>query len=83
MSKNLALSPKESFALCLSIARIERFVAPAVAANTNPKILHAPVRDELLETSAVRATNMLNSILAHLNSRDAIVSLSARIDSQA
>lgn len=70
----------ESFALHLAVARIERIVSPAPAANSNPKILHTPVVDTLLENSAARATDMLTSLLLHLDSRNAHISNVARPD---
>jgi len=80
MLPNKSQTVAESFALSLAVARIERFVAPAVAANSNPKIVHAPVKDSLLEASAVRATNMLAATLAHLESRNAIIKTVVHVD---
>jgi len=70
----------ESFALQLSVFRLQRFVTPVVPANANPKILHAPVYDELLENSATRATGMLRAVLAQLEARNATDVSSARVD---
>jgi hypothetical protein len=80
MLPNKSQTVAESFALCLAIARIERFVAPAPAANTNLKIIHAPVKDALLEASAERATNLLASTLAYLENRNAIITRVVHIE---
>ena len=80
------LSPADHFALqrarlrVVVVEQIRTPIRPLRAAELAPKILHAPKYDEILENSTVRATNLLVSLLATLEARDAIVENSARID---
>lgn len=64
------LTPAEQFALARAAFQLCEKVLPPQHAS--PKILHNPIRDELLENRAVRAISVLNSLLLSLASREAI-----------
>lgn len=65
-----SLTLAEQFALARAALQLCEKVLPSQ--HDSPKILHNPIRDELLENRAVRATSILSSLLLSLAAREAI-----------
>jgi hypothetical protein len=73
-----SLTPAEQFALARAAFQLCEKVLPPQ--HVSPKILHAPIRDELLENRAVRATSILNSLLLSLAAREAIKEVNGTVE---
>ena len=72
------MTPVEHFAFARAALQLCEQILPAK--YTSPKILHVPVQDELLENRAVRATFLLNSLLASLASREIVCERTGTIE---